>query len=416
MMMGRKKVASVLVLGGVVTLGAFVGVRAALALSPGVRGGRARTALSVAGTINGGTATGSTVMVEYVFLKGSAEACRVPTVLNRNTSNGHFTGEVDIERCPGDLFDGSDVTVRVEAGGAAVATGAVNPVPYARYAERVGTPDCPTGYERDATATSIVLCRKGLSGGSFDEVVRVGTGASAFWVDRYEASVWQNADGSGAQYGVTTANYPSSFPPNGQWTVPVYSLSRSGVTPSRRLTWFQAQEVCTTSGKRLPTGTEWLRAARLTPDPGASNGTGGTCVTGSSEPNPRNTGGGTSCVSAWGVQDMIGNLWEWTDEWDASVGQVTSPPQTVNGSHVTGISVNGLLTPWPSDYGGDMTSNITSTVTNNEVAGVIGVPSAAIRGGYWSLGGNLAGIFALDLGRGPSHSGQDIGFRCVIPR
>lgn len=34
-------------------------------------------------------------------------------------------------------------------------------------------------------------------------IVKVGTGASAFWIDRYEASVWSNRDGTGTQYGAS---------------------------------------------------------------------------------------------------------------------------------------------------------------------------------------------------------------------
>ena len=50
-------------------------------------------------------------------------------------------------------------------------------------------PDCPRGYTKDAAPPnsanpSSVLCKKGV-----DEVVKVGAGAAAFWIDRYEASV-----------------------------------------------------------------------------------------------------------------------------------------------------------------------------------------------------------------------------------
>jgi len=403
MMMGRKKVAGVLVLGGVVTLGAVVGVRAALALSPGVRGGRARTALSVAGTINGGTATGSTVMVEYVFLKGSAEACRVPTMLNRNTSNGHFTGEVDIERCPGDLFDGSDVTVRVEAGGAAVATGAVNPVPYARYAEQVGVGnDCPAGFTRDATATPGIVCARTVTLGSTplrDEVVKVGVGASAFWVDRFEASAHltatgmrlgeSNTTGGSIGFGVESSgiNGAGQRPPG---EVPVRALSHPG-QPTVGISWFQANEACRASGKRLLDRDEWFAAASGTQDGPACN----VFTSGARAASPAN-----GCVSESGVHDMIGNVWEWTNEWYTGTG--------------TTSVINEGATNWGPGGSQDATYNVNCAVANS--GGIsIGVPAAALRGGAWN-GSTSSGTFTLNLGYGPMYSSPQFGFRCVVPR
>ncbi len=97
--------------------------------------------------------------------------------------------------------------------------------------------------------------------------MKVGTGGSAFWIDRCEASVCANPDGTGMQYGVASDDYPASFPPNGQWsgtTPPVYALSRAlaNSKPSAYITWFQALEACAASGERMPTGEEWLTAAR----------------------------------------------------------------------------------------------------------------------------------------------------------
>jgi hypothetical protein len=88
-----------------------------------------------------------------------------------------------------------------------------------------------------------------------DEVVKVGFGASAFWIDRYEASIYQNPDGTGTQYGAASQDYPSTFPINGQGAVAnlLYAQSVAGRTPSTFLSWFQAARACRASGKRLPT-------------------------------------------------------------------------------------------------------------------------------------------------------------------
>ena len=107
-------------------------------------------------------------------------------------------------------------------------------------------PECPSGYERDTGRADIVLCTNGR-----DEMVKVGD----FWVDRYEASVWSAADCTGTQYGNTDdwATVAGTFPYHGSFTVPLYACSVTGVTPSRYLTWFQAQAACTASGKHLIT-------------------------------------------------------------------------------------------------------------------------------------------------------------------
>lgn len=251
---------------------------------------------------------------------------------------------------------------------------------------------CPDGYMQDPNVTNFTLCKNGA-----DEMVRVGTGRTSFWIDRYEASVWQNADGSGTQYGATGADYPATFPQNGQATTPLYALGKVNAAPSAFISWFQANEVCRSSGKRLPTGPEWLAAARGTLDPGDSSGSGGACVT--NAPNTRNTGGGTKCVSDWGAQDMVGNLWEWNEEWLAGVG-----------------NLGAATPPWPVQYGKDGTYNIASTATYGSAnQGQVGLPSAVIRGGS-AVDGIGAGIFAFSLSDSPITVLGNHGFRCVIPR
>ena len=55
-------------------------------------------------------------------------------------------------------------------------------------------PDCPRGYDKVGPAASFlpasIVCKN-----NDDQVVKAGTGASAFWIDRYEASVWTAASG-----------------------------------------------------------------------------------------------------------------------------------------------------------------------------------------------------------------------------
>jgi formylglycine-generating enzyme required for sulfatase activity len=100
---------------------------------------------------------------------------------------------------------------------------------------------------------------------------------------------------------------------------------------------------------------------------------------------------------------MIGNLFEWTDEWYASPPTSASPPA---GS------------PWPTSgvsgsYQGDYTWGITSYAYNG-AAYVPGAPAAALRGGYWSYGAT-AGLFALYLSNAPSSWYTNVGLRCVLP-
>lgn len=417
--------ARTLVFGAVVSLGVFVAVRAATARD-GVAGGNTRDRLSFAGTLTGnGLAAGSAVTLTFRFHRPGGAATplcesRVPALIGAN--NG-VAVEVPIDadtdggpRCPAGMFDGSDVQFDVlvtpPSGGTAteVATNqSINPVPYARYADRVGTPDCPTGYSldtSDATApASQRLCVRTVVVGTRtlrDEVVKVGVGTSAFWIDRFESSVHRTdtgaqlaeADGSGG--GPDDINL--RLPRNGQRTggdASVVALSHAGF-PSVNVTWFQANEACRASGKRLPAGDEWLAAASGTLD-------NSTCNVMGSGARPATTAG--LCRSLWGAHDLIGNLTEWTAEWYAGLG---------GDSDTTSLNE---LRAWPVDgYSDDRTTNIRSGASNGVDPGRRqGVPSAVRRGGGWAIG-TSGGTFHVDASSGPSSWDRAVGFRCVIPR
>lgn len=412
-----------LVLGVVLAASVFVAIRAARA-QEGEAGGRTRTALTIAGTLTlpAGVTQPHLTFTFYHGARNAMNAACGPitnATVTYDVSSRTFTAEVPIDTCPG-LFNGESVwvtTVVYERNGGAmlltVERSAVNPVPYARYADQVGVSnDCPAGYERamDPSFTgNMRLCQKIRMDGTtrvvYDEVVRVGTGASAFWVDRYEASVWSNAEGMGQ-----SVNFGPGQPGNGQWTEDVYAFSRAGVPPRGHATWFQAVEACRASGKSLPGRVQWLLAARGTVDPGAHDGAGGRCRTlqGGIGDVPRATGMGTLCRSVWGTEDTIGNMSEWTDEWFAGAGS------SVSYQMLAPMYTNQYLAPWPSEYQNDGTTNVNAFVSTPEGT-AIGIPAPGLRGGNWRWA-ERAGIYSLDLALAPTSSDPRIGFRCVIPR
>jgi hypothetical protein len=160
-------------------------------------------------TRNGTPLTGSQT-ITFRFKKASQEVCTVPNLNVDVATNGVFRTSVPLTACPESLFDGAEVRYEIVVNSETVVSDQpIYSVPYAKYAEQLGTAFCPVGYTRVAT-TPHGICRRGN-----DEVVRVGSGASAFWIDRFEASVWNQPDGAGTQYGAGLP-YPSTFPVNGQ--------------------------------------------------------------------------------------------------------------------------------------------------------------------------------------------------------
>lgn len=149
--------------------------------------------------------------------------------------------------------------------------------------------------------------------GSGDQMVAAG----AVCIDKYEVSVWSTPTG-GTQYGVSSDDYPCGN--LGQNCADIYARSVPGVTPSRFITYFQAQQALANVGKRLPTNGEWQQAVAGTPD---DTGPGTTpCNTRSGA--VQSTGANPGCVSRFGANDMVGNLAEWVGDWvPASSGCLT---------------------------------------------------------------------------------------------
>jgi len=224
-------------------------------------------------------------------------------------------------------------------------------------------------------------------------------------MDKYEASVWRVTDpavedaslvkkiqqgkathedlleaaeqlGNGDDYGACTDE--------GQSCADIFAVSLAGVPPSANTTWFQAQQACKNSRKRLPTSAEWQAAVAGTPDAGADNPP-TTCNTASAMTKV-SAGSRSACVSFDRAFDMVGNLREWVADW--------VPRSTTCGD-------------WP---------NAISATDDQCLAGAssdpIDEPGALLRGGDFS-DGTAAGPFAVDGRFSPSDASFEIGFRCV---
>jgi formylglycine-generating enzyme required for sulfatase activity len=229
--------------------------------------------------------------------------------------------------------------------------------------------------------------------------------AGGLCIDQYEASVWRvpNASTTNAQLvgkieqgrvtrtelvtagavqlGTNTDDYAPCRDDGQNCTNDVYAVSLPSVVPSAFATWFQAQQACANSAKRLPTSAEWQMAANGTPDPGPDNGT-TDCAT--EAPFVSLTGARTSCVSARGAFDMAGNLAEWTADW---------VPFT------TGCQV------WPEAFSNDIMCLAGASETSTG-------PGALLRGGFYFFMGELAGPHAVSMEQ-PSNGFHFIGFRCA---
>ncbi len=91
--------------------------------------------------------------------------------------------------------------------------------------------------------------------------------------------------------------------------------NQAGKRPETGVSWIQARMRCLDAGKRLCTAAEWRYAcggSQRRQFPYGNRYRDDACVTQAQE--PAESGQRRLCTNGFGVQDMIGNVWEWIDD------------------------------------------------------------------------------------------------------
>ena len=226
------------------------------------------------------------------------------------------------------------------------------------------------------------------------DMIFIPSANGGFCIDKYEASPGKNCpvkeilSQKDSRKNMTT----SSCNP----------ISKEGISPWIYISQTQAREACARAGKRLATNKEWLAASLGTPDKNKDWGYDDCQVDENWKNQPGKTGSAKNCESSFGVFDMIGNVWEWTDE--------TINDGKLNGEELPG---QGFVSELRSDGIAMETKNKKESDYNNDYFWIKNSGIRAIaRGGFYS-NKEEAGVYSSYLVSKPSCSGVGIGFRCV---
>jgi formylglycine-generating enzyme required for sulfatase activity len=215
-----------------------------------------------------------------------------------------------------------------------------------------------------------------------------------FCIDRYEIS--------------TNDTCPFSDPVNEDETaINMANPNCKGITESHKLPWrnitqLQAQDACQRVGKRLPSASEWYKAALGTPDMQQGWDEDSCNVASNRADGVAPSGSGMRCVSEVGAYDMVGNVWEWvSDTVENGTWKDRELPLT---GFVSAVDMDGVA------Y--DTSTGVNENYNNDRIWVDATLSTGMMRGGYHGSQ-TQGGVFALYAASPPSFSGEAVGFRCV---
>jgi len=170
-----------------------------------------------------------------------------------------------------------------------------------------------------------------------------------------------------------------------------FGASVEGGTPWTYITLAHAQRLCARAGKRLPTSAEWYALALGTEEK--------ECVINDTESRNAHV---SSCMSAVGAYDMIGNVWEWVNE--TVVGRTWQNRELPEEGYVAEADVSGIaITTQDAAQ-----AAYTEDYFWSKEEGVFGM----IRGGFYGSGSD-AGLYTVNASVPTNFATQGVGFRCV---
>jgi formylglycine-generating enzyme required for sulfatase activity len=132
-------------------------------------------------------------------------------------------------------------------------------------------------------------------------------GLPGYRIDRFEVTLGQYKQFVAATGHRPPSSWTRGTPPAGEDRLPVVLVN-----------FDDAQAYCRWAGKRLPTEEEWEKAARGTDGrvyPWGSRFEEDRANVGGIRSDRSPVGSFPNGKSPYGVEDMIGNVWEWTDSW-----------------------------------------------------------------------------------------------------
>jgi formylglycine-generating enzyme required for sulfatase activity len=159
---------------------------------------------------------------------------------------------------------------------------------------------------------------------SWEQPVHQVTLTNAFYLGRYEVTQaqWQARMGSNPSYFQASNGYPDS-----------------GSRPVEQVSWDTIQGYLGATGMRLPTEAEWEYACRAGTQTPFYNGSTDDSTVGALAWYSSNSGGETHAVggkaaNGFGLRDMLGNVWEWVNDWHDTYpsSAQTNPTGPVDGS------------------------------------------------------------------------------------